>query len=132
MFRSFLAALALVSLAACGQDARRIDEAERAVPDFHLALIDGDFAGIYQRAAPELQQQETAEAFVARLQTQRKALGSIRGTERSSAKVEGERVTLSYNTFYEAQQASEEFVILAPAGQPPRLAGYRLLSPKLD
>ncbi len=132
MFTRLCATLALLALAACGADAQRIDEAERAVPDFHLALIDRDFAGIYQRAAPELQQQETAEAFVARLQKQRAALGGIRGTERSGARVEGDHITLGYNTFYEAQQASEEFVILAPAGQAPKLAAYRLLSPRLD
>jgi hypothetical protein len=132
MFRTLCAILALTLFAACGQDAKHIDEAEHAVPDFHLALIDGDLAGIYQRAAPELQQQESAEAFVARLQKQRIALGSIRGTERSRAKVEGERITLDYTTFYEKAQASEEFVILAIKGQPPKLAGYRLISPTLD
>lgn len=135
MVRKLAALLALSAtflLAGCGHDTERIDEAERAVPEFHLALMDGDLAGIYQRAAPELQQQESAQDFVGRLQRQHAALGGVRGTERSSAKIDGERVTLTYNTFYEKAQASEEFVIVDQDGQPPRLAGYRLISPALE
>lgn len=132
MFGKLCTILALVSLVACGQETGRIDEAEQVVPDFHLALSDGDLAGIYRRAAPELQRQESAGAFMARLQKQRSALGGIRGSERSSAKVEGERITLAYNTFYEKAQASEVFVILAIPGQAPKLAAYRLRSPVLD
>lgn len=127
MFRILCILLVTGLLASCGDEAQRIEAAERAVPEFHLALIDGDLAGIWQRAAPELQRQESAEAFVARLAAQRRALGGVRGTERSAARREGERVTLRYTSFYEKAQVEEEFVILAPPAGAPRLAGYRLL-----
>lgn len=128
MVRKLCILLALGLLAACGNEVPRIDAAERAVPEFHLALIDNDLAGIWQRAAPELQRQEGIDAFVARLAAQRKALGGVRGTERSAAETEGEHVRLRYNSFYEKGQVEEEFLIFAPPGQAPQLAGYRLLS----
>lgn len=124
--------LLVLLLAACGAQTETIDAAERAVPDFHLALMDGDFAGIYQRAAPDLQQSYDAADFVAHMQKQRVALGGVRGTERSKANVDGELVTLRYNTFYEKAQAEEEFVVRLAPGQPPRLAEYRLLKPQLE
>ncbi|MDQ7988474.1 MAG: hypothetical protein REI09_02465 [Candidatus Dactylopiibacterium sp.] len=127
-----LCAALLTLLTACGPDTGRIDAAERLVPEFHLALIDGDFDGIYARAAPELRQAQDAAAFAGRLQRQRAALGAVRGTERVEAAVDGEVVRLRYRTFYERGPASEAFVVRLTPGGAPSLMAYRLLEPALD
>ncbi|KAF7598333.1 MAG: hypothetical protein CGU28_12580 [Candidatus Dactylopiibacterium carminicum] len=86
-------------LAACGDEARRIGQAEEAVSAFHLALAEADFAGIWHDAAPALRAQETEAAFLARLQP-RATLGRLLGSERTSAQAEGERITLRYQRFH--------------------------------
>ena len=129
-----LAMLAVIGLlAACSQPQppAEPDLAEQAVPQFHMALLDRDFAGIYQRAGDELKRQQSEADFVARLVKVRAALGEIRGAERSATQIDGRRVTLSYQSEYANGKASEEFVILAEEGREPMLIGYRLLEPQL-
>lgn len=107
------------------------DQAEHAVPEFHLALMEGDFAGIYQRAAPELRQAQSQAEFVAYLQQVRARLGEVRGADRTATRVDGRDVTLTYRSNYAAAAASEEFVIRQEQDRPPQLLRYRLLSPAL-
>lgn len=122
--------LAICALTGCAQPADP-DLAEQAVPQFHMALIGSDFAGIYARAADELKQAHSQPDFVRYLQSVRQSMGEVEGAERTSTQVEGRRVTLTYNTRYAKGPATEEFIIRADEGQAPLLAGYRLLSPPL-
>jgi hypothetical protein len=130
MKRIVVAFFCATALAAAAKPADP-DEAEQAVPQFHMALLSGDFAGIYQRAAPALRARQTQAGFVAALQRQRAQLGGVRGADRTATKVHGREVTLTYKTVYEAGPAREEFVILHEAGQAPLLLRYRLLAPAL-
>lgn len=128
MMKNILWLLGVLFLAACTAQLDA-DEAEHAVPEFHLALMGGDFAGIYQRAAPGLQAQESQSAFVARLQRQHAVLGEVRGADRTATEVKGREARLTYRTAYAAGVVSEEFVIQQLDGAAPRLLAYRLLSP---
>lgn len=130
MLKCVLVILALCALAGCAKPADP-DLAEQAVPQFHMALIGSDFAGIYARAADELKQAHAQPDFVRYLQSVRQSMGEVRGAERTSTKVDGRRVTLTYNTAYANGPATEEFIIRADEGQEPVLASYRLLSPAL-
>lgn len=130
MWKFVGAMLAACLLAGCAKPADP-DQAEQAVPQFHMALIDGDFAGVYARAGKELQQSQPQQDFVSYLQKVRSSLGEVKGAERTATKVEGRRVTLTYKTAYANGPATEEFVIRADEGQEPVLAAYRLLTPAL-
>lgn len=130
MWKFMGAMLAVCVLASCAKPADP-DQAEQAVPQFHMALMGGDFSGIYGRAARELQQAQSQQDFVSYLQKVRSALGEVKGAERTATKIEGRRVTLSYKTSYANGPATEEFVIRADEGQEPVLVAYRLLTPVL-
>lgn len=131
MMRRLLGMLCLLgALAGCAAPADP-DQAELAVPEFHLALLEGDFAGIWQRAAPALREAQTQAEFVAYLQQVRNKLGEVRSADRTATRVDGREVTLTYRTVYAAAPASEEFVIRLEEGQAPQLLRYRLLTPAL-
>lgn len=130
MWKIVGAMLVVCVLAGCAKPADP-DQAEQAVPQFHMALMGGDFAGIYDRAARELQQSQSQQDFVAYLQKVRSTLGEVKGAERTATQVEGRRVTLTYKTAYANGPATEEFVIRADEGQAPVLVAYRLLTPAL-
>lgn len=131
MFKQLGVVLALCALAGCGKPADP-DQAEQAVPQFHMALIESDFDGIYQRASEDLQKRQPQGAFVAYLKSVRGKLGEVRGADRTGTKVDGRVVTLTYNTVYANGPATEEFVIRAEEGKEPVLVSYRLLSPSLE
>ncbi|GAB2878298.1 hypothetical protein GCM10027046_02870 [Uliginosibacterium flavum] len=130
MWKIVWAILAVCVLAGCAKPADP-DQAEQAVPQFHMSLMGGDFAGIYGHAARELQQAQSQQDFVSYLQKVRRTLGEVKGAERTATKVEGRRVTLTYKTAYANGPATEEFVIRADEGQEPLLVAYRLLTPAL-
>lgn len=130
MRRIIVATLALWALAGCTKPADP-DLAEQAVPQFHMALIEGDFDGIYSRAAGELKRRQSQQEFVRYLQAVRRTLGEVKGADRTATKVDGRLVILTYASNYARGPATEEFVIRADENQPPLLAGYRLLAPAL-
>ncbi|MDP5238400.1 membrane lipoprotein lipid attachment site-containing protein [Uliginosibacterium sp. 31-16] len=130
MRRIIVVTLALLALAGCSKPADP-DLAEQAVPQFHMALIDGDFDGIYSRAAGELKRSQSQQEFVRYLQAVRRTLGEVKGAERTATKVAGRLVTLTYTSNYANGLATEEFVIRADENQEPVLAGYRVLTPAL-
>ena len=125
-----LGLLVLCMLVGCAKPADP-ELAEQAVPPFHMALLDGDFDGIYRRAGAELKQQQAQPAFVTYLRKVRGALGEIQGADRTATRVEGTRVTLTYKSKYSVSEATEEFVIRAEEGKEPVLVSYRLLAPVL-
>lgn len=117
-------------LAGCARPADP-DEAEQAVPQFHMALMEKDFAGIYQRADAALRADQSQDAFVAYLQKQQARLGEVRGANRTATQVKGREVTLTYASDYAGGMATEEFVVRQEEGLPPQIVSYRLLSPAL-
>ncbi|MDO6386576.1 MULTISPECIES: hypothetical protein [Uliginosibacterium] len=129
--RKWIALLALACLLGACTPPVNPDEAEHAVPAFHLAMIEGDFAGIYQRAAPALREAQAQAEFVAGLQKIRARLGEVRGAERMTTTVDGRQATLTYTTAYANGAAREEFVIVQEEGQAPQLLRYRLLEPQI-
>ncbi|MDQ8023355.1 MAG: hypothetical protein REI94_16070 [Moraxellaceae bacterium] len=126
------ATVALALFTGCAKEpAIDADQAERAVPQFHTALNDGNFDAIYEAAAPALKSSQPQADFVKYLQAVRGKLGMIRGTQRTGTKVDGKQATLTYKSDYEGGEASEEFVILLEPEKEPVLVGYRMLSPAL-
>ncbi|MEC5399089.1 hypothetical protein [Uliginosibacterium sp. H1] len=126
------ATIALALLTGCAKEpAIDADQAERAVPQFHTALNDGNFDAIYEAAAPALKSSQSQADFVRYLQAVRGKLGMIRGTERTGTRVEGQQATLTYKSAYEGGEATEEFVILLEPEKEPVVVSYRMLSPAL-
>ena len=129
--KHWIALLALAGLLGACTPPVNPDEAEQAVPAFHMALIEGDFAGIWQRAAPALREAQPQAEFVAGLQKIRSTLGEVRGADRVATQVAGRQATLTYRTAYANGAAREEFVIVQDEGQAPQLLRYRLLEPQI-
>jgi hypothetical protein len=128
--------LAAMTLNACSKPVEvDPDVAEQPVPQFHMALNGDQLGEIYANAADELKQHESQNDFTTRLETVRRKMGPVQGTNRQSWKAREEGgsifVTLTYKTHYAAGDAEEEFVVRM-RDNVSALAGYQIRAPALS
>ena len=98
-----------------------------------LAVVDsGNYAESWRQAAPAFQKAETQAAWAQALQTVRTPLGKLVKRELADAKYsttlpgmpDGQYWVLHENTVFEHKAATVETVVLVPAGDTWKVAGY--------
>lgn len=121
--------LVLFSLAAQAKDADIADQAEQAVPQFHMAINGNNFDSIWQHADEALQKRIPQKTFVAKLADQKNKLGEVQAAKRTSWKLRKQGgdtlVTLRYKTTYAKGEAAEEFVVRLH-GTAAQITNYRI------
>ena len=130
--RKLFLALALV-LAGCSMSGdSKVAQAE--VVTFHALLDAGQFDKIYDDAAVDLKKATPKEKFVELLQAIHRKLGNTRASDMKGWNVNygtgGNFATLTYQTVYADDQASEQFVYRLEDGKA-LLAGYHIESDAL-
>ena len=132
LFCLVLLTLPLHALAA--SDADIADQAERAIPQFHMSINGDQFDAIWQRADEKLKQRRPQAQFVAQLGEQKSRLGDVQSTQRTSWKLRKQGsdslVTLRYRTQYAKGVAAEEFLVHLH-GNSASIAHYHVKAPAL-